>query len=278
VGATGAAGTDGPHTGGISNSYTAPAFVGGGEGNTASGAHSTVAGGKSNDATNSFTSIAGGELNTASGAFGAVGGGRTNSVTGLYGTVPGGQGNTAAAYSLAAGRAATSSHTGSFVWSDSLAAAFGSSVANQFAARAANGFWFGKTGANAVIPGAVTINTDTGAFLTNGGVWTNASDVNRKEGFTDVDKAAVLAKLIALPITSWKYKVEEAGIRHIGPTSQDFRNAFGLGISELAIGTLDADGVALVSIQALAAQVAERDTKISELEERLAALEDLLDN
>jgi hypothetical protein len=237
--------------------------VGGGEDNTASGAHSMVAGG---------------DTNTSSGAFGAIGGGRLNSVTGIYGTVPGGQANSAAAYSLAAGRAATASHTGSFVWSDSLATAFGSSANNQFAVRAGGGLWFGKLGSSAVIPAAVTINTDTGAFLTNGGVWTNSSDEARKEAFSEVDKAAVLAKLLALPITSWKYKVEEPGVRHIGPTSQDFRQAFGLGIDDLAIGTLDADGVALVSIQALASQVAERDAKIAELEERLAALEQLLDN
>jgi len=222
--------------------------------------------------------VSGGDTNLVTGAYGVIGGGALNTVSGLYGAVPGGQGNTAGAYSLAAGRAASATNTGSFVWSDSLAAAFSSAANNQFAARAASGFWFGKTGASSVIAPAITINTDTGAFLTNGGVWTNSSDVDRKESFNEVDKAAILAKLLALPITSWKYKVEEPGVRHIGPTSQDFRNAFGLGISELAIGTLDADGVALVSIQALAAQVAERDAKISELEERLAALEELLDN
>ena len=45
--------------------------------------------------------------------------------------------------------------------------------------------------------------------------------------------------------------VEDDEVRHMGPTAQDFRATFGLGQSELSIGTVDADGVALVAAQAL---------------------------
>ncbi len=39
-------------------------------------------------------------------------------------------------------------------------------------------------------------------------------------------------------------------MRHLGPTAEDFYAAFGLG-SDAGIGTVDADGVALATIQAL---------------------------
>ena len=95
------------------------------------------------------------------------------------------------------------------------------------------------------------INTSAGAYLTAAGVWTSASDRNVKEGFSAIAPEAVLAKVAALPITQWKYKVEREGVRHIGPVAQDFYHAFGLGDSDKAIGTVDEGGVALAAIQGL---------------------------
>ena len=43
-------------------------------------------------------------------------------------------------------------------------------------------------------------------------------------------------------------------IRHLGPTAQDFRAAFGLGDFPLRINTIDADGVALAGVKALEAR------------------------
>ena len=48
---------------------------------------------------------------------------------------------------------------------------------------------------------------------------------------------------------------------------------FGLGASERHIGTLDAEGVALVAIQGLYQLVQEKDAQIEALKARLAALE-----
>ena len=41
----------------------------------------------------------------------------------------------------------------------------------------------------------------------------------------------------------------------MGPMAQDFRDAFGLGETELGISTIDADGVALAAIQGLNAKL-----------------------
>ena len=105
----------------------------------------------------------------------------------------------------------------------------------------------------------------------------NGSDRNSKQGFEAVSKRKILAKVVDLRITEWKYKGEHEEVRHIGPVAQDFHAAFGLGASDKHIGTLDADGVALAAIQGLYEMVKEKDAEIAALRaqmgDRIAALE-----
>src|SRR5262249_32650324 len=77
-----------------------------------------------------------------------------------------------------------------------------------------------------------TISTWTGAYLTDTGVWTNNSDVHRKTDLSPIDSSKVLAQVVSLPITSWRYLNEDASKRHIGPMAQDFWRAFRLGDDE----------------------------------------------
>jgi len=111
-----------------------------------------------------------------------------------------------------------------------------------------------------------------GAYLTAGGVWTNASDRATKRDFKPVDKQQLLARLVALPITSWRYNGEADSIRHVGPMAQDFSAAFHLGQSDRHIGTIDADGVALAAIQALHEVVRKKDDEIDTLKAQVATL------
>jgi hypothetical protein len=83
-----------------------------------------------------------------------------------------------------------------------------------------------------------------------------------------------------MPINTWNYKSEDPSIRHMGPMAQDLHAAFGLGDSDKAITTIDADGVALAAIKGLYDQLKEREGEIAaqkreltELKVRLAALE-----
>jgi alpha-tubulin suppressor-like RCC1 family protein len=85
----------------------------------------------------------------------------------------------------------------------------------------------------------------------NGTTWINASDRALKENFQPVDTLEVLHKVAGLPLSVWNYKSQPAGGRHLGPTAQDFKAAFGLGESDTGIATVDADGVALAAIQGL---------------------------
>ena len=61
----------------------------------------------------------------------------------------------------------------------------------------------------------------------------------------------VLAKVVEMPVGTWRFKSEDDSIRHIGPVAQDFMAAFGYGKDDKYITATDADGVALAAIQGL---------------------------
>jgi hypothetical protein len=90
-----------------------------------------------------------------------------------------------------------------------------------------------------------------GAYVSTGGVWTNASSRAFKEGFAAVDAAAVLEKLVALPLQTWVYKASHEEGQHMGPFAEDFASTFGLGNDEKHIATVDESGVAFAAIQGL---------------------------
>jgi len=262
-------------SGGYHNTASgAYATVGGGFSNYASRAHAVIVGGYLNWADGEDATVGGGYSNTAGAARATVGGGYANAANGNAAAVPGGANNTAnGAYSFAAGAQAYAAHTGSFVWSSGTATA--SERDNQFRARAGGGVRFDVNNnrwVNIWDDGTDLISTSTGAHLTVGGMWSNASDRNAKENFVALDGNEVLARLAVLPITTWSYKAEGAGIRHAGPTAQDFYAAFGLGDSDTSIGTVDVDGIALASIQGLYQIVQEKDATIAAQQNEIDAL------
>ena len=97
-----------------------------------------------------------------------------------------------------------------------------------------------------------------------------------KEHFVPVDGKSVLAKLEAMPISSWNYLGTGADDRHLGPVAEDFHAAFGLGTSDHFVAPTDLAGVALASVKALQDEVRERDQRIDTLEARLRELEDIV--
>ena len=110
----------------------------------------------------------------------------------------------------------------------------------------------------------------SGAYVSAGGTWTSVSDVNRKQHFEPVDVHQVLDRVATLPITTWSY-IAEPGVKHIGPTAQDFHAAFGVGVNDVSLSQIDPDGVALAAIQGLVSEV--RGQK-SEVSDRMAELEE----
>jgi hypothetical protein len=255
----------------------AASTVGGGLGNTASSMYAAVGGGYSNQASGDTAAVGGGFGNAASAASAVVAGGYSNQASAAYAAVPGGLSNTAGGdYSLAAGRRAQANSQGCFVWGDSTNADVACQRADQFRARANGGVRFDVNDGSWVAiyaDGTDVISTSTGARLTAGGAWTNASDRALKTGVAAVDGADVLARLAQVPVSTWSYTAEDASVRHMGPMAQDFHAAFGLGSDDRSIATVDADGVALAAIQALAAQNASQQAQIDALRQQNAALE-----
>jgi hypothetical protein len=241
--------------------------VSGGVRNKASGTDSTVGGGIGNFAKGWCATVAGGSRNTANWTDSTVGGGYYNYASGVASTIPGGRSNSARGdFSLAAGRDAKALHNGAFVWADSTEQDFESTAVNQFLIRAAGGVGIGMNSPQH------PLHMASGAHVTAGGTWSNGSDRNSKENFASLDRRILLEKLATLPIASWNYRAEDKSIRHIGPTAQDFRAAFGLGGDERAISTVDADGVALAAIQELYRMVREKDAEIEAVRREVVQL------
>jgi hypothetical protein len=116
--------------------------------------------------------------------------------------------------------------------------------------------------------------------LTILGALTTGSDRNRKSDITPVDSGSVLERVLALPLTTWKFRADALGGRHLGPMAQDFAALFGLGANDKTIAPLDVAGVGLAAIQALHDELEQRDAEIrnlqdsnQELARRLAEIE-----
>jgi hypothetical protein len=98
-----------------------------------------------------------------------------------------------------------------------------------------------------------------------------SSDRNMKENIRPVEGATVLGKVADIPVSRWNFK-DEPDIEHVGPMAQDFRAAFGLGQNDSTIAAMDADGIAMVSIQALYQLVLEQQKEIERLREEMDEL------
>jgi hypothetical protein len=109
-----------------------------------------------------------------------------------------------------------------------------------------------------------------------GGPVNGLSDRNAKQDFSAIDRAALLGRLAALDVSEWSYISEGPGVRHVGPTAQDFQAAFGLGDDDTHISLADLSGIALAAIQELHLRLEQRDREIAELRKRLEALENNL--
>ncbi len=246
-------------SGGRSNAASGDSStVGGGSFNKAATLSGTVGGGSDNVASGEAATVAGGKNNVSASEATTVGGGRENTASGFRATVPGGSANTASgSFSFAAGRRAKAAHEGAFVWGDATDADIESTAANQLTLRATGGARI------------VTSRDGAGVRLEPGsGAWSTLSDVNTKSNFSSIDRRALLEALAKLPTGTWNYKDQDPSVRHLGPTAQEFRAAFGLGEDERYISTVDADGVALAAIQGLYELVRAQDARIAALEAR----------
>ncbi len=276
---------------GLSSNATAPTATAIGEGVIASGNASfatgyyTIAQGNYSTATGwqtkatEFASTAIGHYTTASGidstAIGlestasgrtSIAGGDGDSATGDYAIAIGSSNVASGAFSTAMGVSAnTNGHLKSFVYGDGSASTM-NDADYQFVVRAYGGMKF-----------FTSTDITSGVMLAPGSsAWTTLSDFRAKDAIEVVDARTVLAKVAVLPLSTWRYKTQNARYRHMGPMAQDFYAAFRLGESDTGIDTVDADGVALAAIQGLNLVVADelekRDREITMLREEVISL------
>lgn len=164
-------------------------------------------------------------------------------------------------HSTALGKfASNNGFQGTFIWSDGAAQAsadtFRNTANNEFAARATGGFRF-----------RTNLGGTTGCNLPAGsGVFNCTSSRATKANFASVSGTDLLARVRALPITTWNYISEGDKVRHLGPMAEDFYAAFGLGEGSKSIGVQDLASVSLAGVKALEERTAELRDKTAEID------------
>jgi Chaperone of endosialidase len=126
-----------------------------------------------------------------------------------------------------------------------------------------------KLSAEGSTAGQVLTSDGTRVFW---GPVSTTSDRNLKMNFAPLNPFDILQRLASLPISTWAYKAQPS-VRHVGPTAQDFANAFGVGASNRRIAVVDADGVELASIKALYTMVTTQKQQITVQQRQIVALQ-----
>jgi hypothetical protein len=109
------------------------------------------------------------------------------------------------------------------------------------------------------------IQHSSGALLTAGGVWTNASSRALKQDIVDLPAGDAMAALKELNPVTYSYKVDPAE-HHVGFIAEDVPNL---------VATKDRKGVSPMDVVAVLTKVVqEQQTTIDELKARLAKLEE----
>lgn len=126
----------------------------------------------------------------------------------------------------------------------SLSASIGSAASNNFLL----GSTTSAPAGSALVVGNTTANGNK-AFLSDGGVWTNASDSNCKTSIQPIDYSWIVQQSMQLPIYHWRYRGTNE--KHISPMAQDFHRIFQLSTNSETISTIDPSGVALALLQSL---------------------------
>ncbi|HVF56865.1 MAG TPA: tail fiber domain-containing protein [Pyrinomonadaceae bacterium] len=217
-----------------------------------------------------------------------------------------GYASVALGYGASTSTSSGSPRNGTFVFSDFSNSAcdftnisndcqFHPSVTNSFNVRAVNGsffytslnlstsFIFNSTTATMTLAnsklsmksdGSTELTSNSGgtsgvSLAAGGGSWSSLSDRNMKANFAAVDTRAILRGVLALPISTWNYKSQNASVRHIGPMAQDFFSTFKVGEGDKTIATIDPDGVALAAIQGLNEELKDRDARLDALQQQV---------
>ncbi len=274
--------------------------IGGGQSNTASGIGCTISGGNNNSAHGDYNSIGGGQSNFTSAAYATIAGGYGNYVEAYAASVLGGQSHIVQGLNsvVIGGASDTVGSSGTF----SMLFGTGVYINNSYRVAFFNSAHPGKLGINRDDNDSLGINypihvgTSTsngnGAYLSNGGVWTQGTGKASRGDVWPLNKQNILGRIDNIPIDNWSCK--GTGERHIGPAAEDFHAQFDVGVPTEEGGrdtehlaAYDMAGVALVGVQELyrmvreqqqlACELQQKNRKIEELELRLTQMEAMVE-
>ena len=115
-----------------------------------------------------------------------------------------------------------------------------------------------------------------GAYLTSGGVWTNASSIDFKTDIKRLSSSDLLSSINKLLVTKWRYK--DTNEYHIGPFAEQFKELFNLGISDdnKHISTMDLAGISILGIQEQSKSISDLKNEVDLLKEENQQLKDQL--
>jgi hypothetical protein len=259
--------------GGYRNEISAQAgFIGSGYYNTISGINSVICAGVNNTVSGDSSALLGGSYNTISGNGSVIGGGSQNSINANFCAIPSGSGDTLDGpgnYSFIFGRNVYNNNSYRVVFFDSLySGSLNINRDNRNASITSYPIQIGCSSFNG-----------NGAYLTNAGVWTNASSRTFKENFTPFTGEELLSKIANLSITTYNYK--NTTEKHVGPVAEEFVGAFDTGViretdgkrDDMYLSSGDVAGVALAGVQELLKEIKELKFQNAALEKRISDLE-----
>jgi hypothetical protein len=116
------------------------------------------------------------------------------------------------------------------------------------------------------------IENDGDVWINNGTIMVTSYRAS-KENFQDLDAEEILQRVADLPLSDWNYKKDADTVRHIGPVSEDFYEAFGYGEDDKHISPNDLAGVNTAAIQGLIEIVKQQQEEIETLKTMLIQLE-----
>jgi hypothetical protein len=261
-------------------------FIGGGQGNTVTGEHGAVGGGYDNTASGTKSTILGGASNLANGTGSVICGGIDNTVgngdtdsctsvvggsknqaLGAYSVVLGGKYDTLTSYahhSMAFGELV-------FIDDDHSVVLFDGSHSGHLQL---NRDHRDATPSTAPIQVGTDATNGNGAYLSSGGVWTDALSQSNTEDSRAIDRIDLIEKVKSLEVTNWRF--EGSPERHISPLAEEFGRTFGVGavradgtLDDGCLSAMDVAGVSLASVQELIRIVDLQGREIEELKAEL---------
>ena len=134
----------------------------------------------------------------------------------------------------------------------------------------------GTGGAELTVRRRTDLDTPFPTLVVDGSIQaTNVTFVSSralKTDFQPLDTREILARLVAVPISEWRFK-DGPPVRHIGPVAEDFQQAFAEVADGKHISMMDANGIAMAAIQGLKTENDELRAENGEIKAKLAALE-----